>query len=427
MFFVVLILLVLFDFWFLYWSNKRLKTLPYAAWWRTLSAVLVGAQLLGLGLMFLPSDTKAILPPSFWRPFSTWLYVWHLLVVPVTVVILLPVQVSRGVVGGVRGLMGSRAGGLSESASVDAATGVSSLEPASGSDRAMIESLNRPLLTSRRRFLGAAAVMAPHMGLAAGLLESDRQGGLFRIREMSLSIPRLPRRLEGMVIAHVSDTHVGRFVRERELERIMQATADIKPDLVAFTGDLIDYNIADLDMSISALKQLGRMVKAPVALCVGNHDLFDKAEVFRSRMRIEGLGLMLNETMPVEVRGERFNVMGLDWGLPEAVRADGMKEHMKRLVKKHWSGGFGVLLAHHPHAFDLAAEAGIPLTLAGHTHGGQLMLSERIGLGPLAYRYWSGAYEKGDQRLVVSNGTGNWFPIRIGAPAEIAKITLRGA
>ena len=86
---------------------------------------------------------------------------------------------------------------------------------------------------------------------------------------------------------------------------------------------------------------------------------------------------------------------------------------------------FTILLAHHPHAFDRAAAAGIPLTLSGHTHGGQLMLTRNIGAGPLLFKYWSGLYRKGPSALAVSNGVGNWFPLRINAPAEILHLTLR--
>ncbi len=95
-----------------------------------------------------------------------------------------------------------------------------------------------------------------------------------------------------------------------------------------------------------------------------------------------------------------------------------------RLLEEREPGDFTILLAHHPEAFDAAARANIPLTLAGHTHGGQLMLAPRFGFGPWFYRYWSGVYQKGSSQLVVSNGTGNWFPLRIGAPAEIIHLTL---
>jgi hypothetical protein len=84
-------------------------------------------------------------------------------------------------------------------------------------------------------------------------------------------------------------------------------------------------------------------------------------------------------------------------------------------------------MAHHPHAFDAAIEADVPLTLAGHTHGGYCMLDSRHGVGPALFRYWSGLYARGGSQLVVSNGVGNWFPIRVNAPAEIVHLTLRCA
>ena len=65
-----------------------------------------------------------------------------------------------------------------------------------------------------------------------------------------------------------------------------------------------------------------------------------------------------------------------------------------------------------------------PLTLAGHTHGGQIMLTDHIGGGPIRFRYWTGLYRKGDCQLFVNNGVGNWFPLRFNAPAEIVKLTL---
>ena len=97
------------------------------------------------------------------------------------------------------------------------------------------------------------------------------------------------------------------------------------------------------------------------------------------------------------------------------------------LLKARQPDAFPILLAHHPHAFDAAAEAGLPLTLSGHTHGGQLMLDSHRGFGSAIFRYWSGLYQKNASQMIVSNGVGNWFPIRVNAPAEIIHITLRRA
>jgi predicted MPP superfamily phosphohydrolase len=90
---------------------------------------------------------------------------------------------------------------------------------------------------------------------------------------------------------------------------------------------------------------------------------------------------------------------------------------------------FTLALAHHPHAFDALADAGADLTLAGHTHGGQLMVTPPgsaypIGGGNLLFRYIYGEYRRGDSAMYVNSGVGNWFPIRINAPAEIVQIRL---
>ncbi|HYE19183.1 MAG TPA: metallophosphoesterase [Tepidisphaeraceae bacterium] len=403
---LIICLLFIFDAFLLVWADRRLRPLKRATLWRTVSATLIVAQIVGLALMLMPTDVKAALGASFWRPVSTWLYVWHLLVVPVTVVAMVLSYLGIGV-----------AWLVNRRPPVEAA-------PIAATPAASVGAA----LTSRRRFLGAAAALAPQVGLGAALVESERQAGAFRVRDLTVNIPGLPRALDGMVIAHLSDSHAGRFVRERQLEEIVEATVGLKPDLVAFTGDLIDHNLIDLDMSIAALRQLERVAKVPIALCVGNHDLFENGQAFRRRLVAAELGLLVNEGMPVTVRGQKFDVLGLDWGTPDQPRAAALEEHMRRLTERRWHGGqFGLLLAHHPHAFDPAADAGIPLTLAGHTHGGQLMLTPKIGLGPLAYKYYSGLYERDRSRLVVSNGVGNWFPIRVGAPAEIVKITVRGA
>ncbi len=87
-------------------------------------------------------------------------------------------------------------------------------------------------------------------------------------------------------------------------------------------------------------------------------------------------------------------------------------------------GDVRLLLAHHPNLFDDAVET--DLVLSGHTHGGQIMCGP-VGLGPLFFKYWSGLYQREKTALVVSNGAGDWFPCRIGAPAEIGLLRLTSA
>jgi predicted MPP superfamily phosphohydrolase len=199
------------------------------------------------------------------------------------------------------------------------------------------------------------------------------------------------------------------------------------------TGDLINMELSDLPVALDAVRRMD--ARSGVYLCEGNHDLIQSRSEFERRTRASGVPLMVNESVLVPIRGRKIQLLGLRWGTGapsgnrNSERGDNaIAASMNALlpqVRRDAEDVFPILMAHHPHAFDPAAAAGIPLTLSGHTHGGQLMLSPRVGFGPWMYRYWSGAYRKNDSALVVSNGVGNWFPLRVGAPAEIIHLTLR--
>src|SRR5690606_5487459 len=104
---------------------------------------------------------------------------------------------------------------------------------------------------------------------------------------------------------------------------------------------------------------------------------------------------------------------------------DELKRLVKQTARSMKEADFQLLLAHHPHAFDAACDVGIDLTLSGHTHGGQMLLSTKltkkgsIGLASLTNRYPRGLYSRGGHRLFVSSGVGSWFPLRFRCPAEI--------
>jgi len=274
---------------------------------------------------------------------------------------------------------------------------------------------------ARRRLLGATVVALPLLATfgTAGITLPRTQH--FRIRTLTVRLEELPPALDGMTIAHVTDTHVGKFTRGPLLDRIAKATTELDADLVLLTGDLIDNSIKDLP---AALAMVGQMKSRHGLFMVeGNHDLFDDPDEFIRQTYASGVPLLRNQAAFLHVRGHPVQILGIPWKRSEAAIADDVASVMT--LKQ--PGSFPILLAHHPHAFDAAAEHGIPLTLAGHTHGGQLMLTEEIGAGPAMYKYWSGLYQKADRALIVSNGTGNWFPLRTHAPAEIIHLTLRRA
>ncbi len=284
------------------------------------------------------------------------------------------------------------------------------------------ESNAHPL--SRREFLGFAVAATPPL-LTLGVVGIARiQIERFRVRSMEIHIPDLPRDLSGVTIAHVSDMHVGPFTTGKVVQEMVEAVNSLRADLVLLTGDLINSDLKDLPEGIDAVRRMearfGRWI------IEGNHDLIDDAVSFRDQMRAADIGFLRSETKEIVVHGQPIQLLGMQW-VSRHVRnyEEANAETVQTLARNRQESSFPILLAHHPHAFDAAASQRIPLTLSGHTHGGQLMLNERLGCGPAIFRYWSGIYTRGTARLVVSNGVGNWFPLRMNAPAEIIHLTLR--
>lgn len=281
---------------------------------------------------------------------------------------------------------------------------------------------------SRRAFLAATAAFTPQLftvGLTAIALRQLEQ---FRIRQLTIPIGDLPPALDGLTIAHVSDMHAGRFTRSAILREMTAAVNDLRSELILVTGDLINGALHELPEGIAAIRRLD--ARSGVYMIEGNHDLFPGREAFESNVKGSGIPLLVNETEQLTVRGHPIQLLGQRWGGPAFRRREGNDDatiaaSFEELLPLRDPEAFPILLAHHPHAFDPAAAAQIPLTLSGHTHGGQLMLNAETGFGPLMFRYWSGHYTKGDSHLIVSNGVGNWFPLRTRAPAEVIHLTLR--
>jgi hypothetical protein len=270
---------------------------------------------------------------------------------------------------------------------------------------------------TRREFLGAAAAFAPPLISLGAAGVGEAQLDSFRIRKLEVPLADLPPALDGVTIAHISDIHVGRFTRGPILERIVEETNRLDADVVALTGDIINHTLRDLPVALELVRSL--RARHTVVACEGNHDLIESPRVFYRECERRGMPLLRGDAARVSIRGQRVEFLGLPWTHDNPAH----RGQLQALLARRDPAAWPVLLAHHPHAWDFAA--GIPLTLSGHTHGGQLMLGPHTGAGPLFYRYWSGLYSRAGGSLVVSNGVGNWFPVRIQAPAEILHLTLR--
>jgi len=377
------------------WADNRLRRMRSSRLWRMLLGLFTFGQILYLCVLGSPLTSHAVQRwvPVPWVAFA---YLWSLMVLPISLVMI-----------GLGKICAAGANFIRSNRSKE----------------------HGPASLSRRQLLGAAAVAVPPLVTAGLVMRAVPQMSRFRVRSLHLNLPGLPVKLDGLRIAHVSDLHVGRYTRPWQIPRLVEAVNRMAADLVLFTGDLIDMSIQDLPRGIDAMKQIHP--RSGMAIIEGNHDLFDNADEFDRQVRAAGLPLLVDEAISVKVRGEKIQLLGTRWGAATGNRrlanAAAFAASIDRLTTLRDPGAFPIVLAHHPHTFDPAAAAGFPLVLSGHTHGGQLMLSNEVGFGPLFYRYWSGHYQKSGSQLVVNNGVGNWFPLRINAPAEIIEITLHPA
>ena len=284
-------------------------------------------------------------------------------------------------------------------------------------------SVDANVALSRRQFLGVALAAAPPLFNLSFATIAMRQLDQFRVRRFVLPIVGLPSDLHGLTITQISDMHVGRFTSGRVLREVVRVVNELRTDLVLLTGDLINDAIADLDHGLDLVRSM--QASHGVYLIEGNHDLIENGPEFERRMKDSGIPFLLDESVVITVRGTALQLLGLSWTRARENRDVAIAAAVRQLLNQRQPESFPILLAHHPHAFDAAAAASVPLTLAGHTHGGQLMLNEQYGFGPALFRYWSGLYTKGASKLIVSNGVGNWFPLRLRAPAELLHLTLR--
>ncbi len=284
--------------------------------------------------------------------------------------------------------------------------------------------------SSRRQFLTAAAIVTPPtLAMLAGWRAVNKFDE-FRINAVTLRIPNLPPALAGLRIAHVTDIHIGKFTDDPLLRAVVERTNALRPDLILYTGDLIDYDIADLPAGLAMMKRWDP--KFGTCVCEGNHDLMSGRYAFEQQVTAAGFEMPINSSRFVTVRGQPIQLLGLRWGSADPTDDNigagdrQIAESVHSLIPQLQPGAFPILLAHHPHAFDYLGDSNINLVLAGHTHGGQ------INIGPIhparmRFRYISGLYQHAGRQLYVNNGVGNWFPLRINAPAEIVDITLQPA
>jgi predicted MPP superfamily phosphohydrolase len=243
------------------------------------------------------------------------------------------------------------------------------------------------------------------------------------VRRLTVRLPGLPPALEGLTVAQLSDLHVGPQTSRRFLARIADAVRDAGPELVAVTGDLVDDFPRDADHYAAAFGSL----RAPLGVFVipGNHEVYAGWRELRERLERLPVTVLVNRAVEVRRRGGTFFVAGT--GDPAAGGAGALAPDIEGMLESVRGGAFVLVLAHNPALWPALAERGVPLTLSGHTHWGQLAFPKRgWSLASLFLELAMGSHVRGGSVLYIHPGTNYWgIPFRLGHAAEVAILTLR--
>lgn len=260
-----------------------------------------------------------------------------------------------------------------------------------------------------------------------------------KIHKISIHSKSLPASFDGLKLVHISDFHLGSIPPGSKYpEKIKEKINRLNPDLLLFTGDLINNTSEEVIPWIDTLKQM-KASKAKLSV-FGNHDYGEyvdwssEEEMLADRQKLRelqkkaGFKVLDNNAYQLTKNDDSIAVLGVEnWGLPP------FPQHgdLKKAIKEASDAQYHILLSHDPTHWDeeVLEKTRIGLTLSGHTHGFQFGLKAgRIKWSPVQYKYprWMGLYQKGNQYLYVSRGLGYiGFPGRIGMPPEITEITLR--
>jgi predicted MPP superfamily phosphohydrolase len=264
--------------------------------------------------------------------------------------------------------------------------------------------------------------------LAVALVLPALAWGAYRARRpvlerRSISIPGLGAGMDGLRVVQISDVHVGPTLGRGFLESVVERVNALEPDVIAVTGDLVDGFVPALREAVSPISKL--KAKLGVFYVTGNHEMYYGASAWEAEVARLGLTVLHNDHRVLEQNGARL-VIG---GTPDHDGGHFSAEHAPNPAIAFQGAPDDaprILLAHQPRSARQAAPHRVALQLSGHTHGGQIfpfMFFVRLQQPVIR-----GLREISGVQVYTHRGTGYWGPpIRIGASAEIAELTLRAA
>ncbi len=291
----------------------------------------------------------------------------------------------------------------------------------------------------RSEFLAKTAMVAgtlPLVAMSYGIISGAHD---YRLRRKTIYLPNLPKSFDGITIAQVSDIHSGSFFNKTAVKGGVEMVMKEKPDLIFFTGDLVNNESEEVEDYINIFDKL----KAPLGVysVTGNHDYGDyknwdsekaKAQNFedlKTAHKLMGYDLLMNENRTIELGGEKIAILGNEnWGAGRFAKYGDLDKAYQGTEE----AAVKLLLSHDPSHWDAQVRPkykDIDMMFAGHTHGFQFGVEIgdfKWSPSQYAYKQWAGLYTEGNQHLYVNRGFGYiGYPGRVGMPPELTVITLK--
>jgi predicted MPP superfamily phosphohydrolase len=323
---------------------------------------------------------------------------------------------------------------------------VPSLTPAPGVEL-LVDPSRRYFFRTATALAGAAPFLSAVYGFAAERVN-------YQVRRVEIPVTGLPPALDGMTIAQISDIHLSGYMSREEVRRAVDLTNHQGADLGVITGDLITGSGDPIADCVDEVRHL----RAPLGIwgCNGNHEIYAHAEDKAQQLFTQaGMTMLRLENVQLTFRGAKFNLIGVDYQRERTVSGHRtqMLAGLDSLIRRDMPN---ILLSHNPNTFNRAAELGIEVSLAGHTHGGQIqveILDHRLSPARFISDYVAGLYHRplfspsalqlvsasapapsvsglntAISSLYVNRGLGTvGAPVRLGVPPEISVLVLRRA
>lgn len=239
------------------------------------------------------------------------------------------------------------------------------------------------------------------------------------LERVEVKLERLPKKLDGFKIIHLSDIHHSPFTSFDHIARTVKIANRLRPDMFVLTGDYVSHEASYIRPVARLLGELD--AEFGTHACLGNHDHWTDPDLVTTAFREAGINMLVNEGFRFHARDASFWLAGVDdhmvgkTDLPAALRGS-YPDEMK------------LLLAHNPIIFRKAVRAGVDLTLSGHTHGGQVRVRDRQRRLIRRRKLSNGLHRRKGSQIYITRGIGTVvLPVRYQCPPEITLLELRSA